>query len=60
MKFASPSAWIELLSENSVLDKISNVYQTGVQNGYVLKWNSGTARWEANAESKVFIFNGCR
>ena len=51
MKFASPSAWIELLSENSVLEKISNVYQTGVQNGYVLKWNSGTARWEANAES---------
>ena len=50
MKFASPSAWIELLSENSVLEKISNVYQTGVQNGYVLKWNSGTARWEANAE----------
>ena len=51
MKFASPSAWIEVLSENSVLDKISNVFQTGVQNGYVLKWNSGTARWEANAES---------
>ena len=51
MKFASPSAWIELLSENSVLEKISNVYQTGVQNGYVLKWNSGTARWEANAET---------
>ena len=51
MKFASPSAWIEVLSENSVLEKISNVYQTGVQNGYVLKWNSGTARWEANAES---------
>ena len=44
--------WIEVLSENSVLDKISNVFQTGVQNGYVLKWNSGTeARWEANAES---------
>ena len=51
MKFASPSAWIEVLSENSVLDKISNVFQTGVQNGYVLKWNSGTARWEAGAES---------
>ena len=51
LKYATPSAWIEVLSENSVLDKISNVVQTGVANGYVLKWNSGTARWEANAES---------
>ena len=51
LKFATPGAWVEVLSENSLLEKISNVFQTGVANGNVLKWNSSTARWEAGAET---------
>ena len=43
---------VEVLSENSLLEKISNVFQTGVANGNVLKWNSSTARWEAGAETR--------
>ena len=51
LNLLSPIEQVEVLSENSLLEKISNVFETGVANGNVLKWNSSTGRWEAGAET---------
>tara|TARA_B100000902_G_scaffold377481_1_gene409737 strand:- start:2011 stop:3780 length:1770 start_codon:yes stop_codon:yes gene_type:complete len=43
---ASGSGWIELLSENSGIENISNVSTTSIANGQGLVWNSSTTKFE--------------
>jgi len=43
---ASSSGWIELVSENSGIEKLSNVSTTSIANGQGLVWNSSTTKFE--------------
>ena len=43
---ASGSGWIEVVSENSGIEKLSNVSTTSIANGQGLVWNSSTTKFE--------------
>ena len=43
---ASGSGWIEVITENSAVENLSNVNTTGIANGQGLVWNSSTTRFE--------------
>jgi hypothetical protein len=46
---ATASGWVELITENSNIQNLSNVNTTGINGGEVLKWNSSTTRFEPSA-----------
>ncbi len=46
---ASGSGWIELLSENSAVENLSNVNTTGIADGQGLVWSSSNTRFEAGS-----------
>ena len=48
---ATQSGYVNILTENDSVSRHADVFTTGIQNGYVLKWVSGNGRFEAQAES---------
>jgi hypothetical protein len=46
---ATASGWVELITENSGIQGLSNVNTTGINNGEVIKWNASTTRFEPSA-----------
>ncbi len=44
---ADTGGWVKLLDENTTITQISGVFTTGIADNYMLKWNSGNARFEA-------------
>ncbi len=45
---ATAAGWVELITENSNIQGLSNVNITGINNGEVIAWNSSTTRFEPN------------
>ena len=45
---ATAAGWVELITENSNIQGLSNVNTTGINNGEVIAWNSSTTRFEPN------------
>jgi hypothetical protein len=48
---ATQSGYINILTENDSVSRHADVFTTGIQNGYILKWVSANGRFEAQAES---------
>jgi len=46
---ATAAGWVELITENSNIQGLSNVNITGINNGEVIAWNSSTTRFEPSA-----------
>jgi len=53
---ATTSGWVEMLTENSSADDISNVSMTGITDGQVLAWNSSTTKFEPTAAASATPF----
>ena len=53
---ATTAGWVELLTENSSADDISNISLTGITNGQVLAWNSTTTKFEPTAAASATPF----
>jgi len=44
---ADTGGWVKLLDENTTITQISGVFTTGIADNYMLKWDSGQARFES-------------
>lgn len=44
---ADTGGWVKLLDENTSITQISGVFTTGIADNYMLKWDSGQARFES-------------
>ena len=53
---ATSSGWVEMLTENSSADDISNISMTGIADGQVLAWNSSTTKFEPTAAASATPF----
>ena len=45
--YADAGGWVKLLDENTTITQISGVFTTGIADNYMLKWDSGQARFES-------------
>ncbi len=68
---ADTGGWVKLLDENTTITQISGVFTTGIADNYMLKWDSGQARFESvplpiqsaaeidvtNSGSGAYLFN---
>ena len=68
---ADAGGWVKLLDENTSITQISGVFTTGIADNYMLKWDSGQARFESvpqpiqsaaefdvtNSGSSAYLFN---
>ena len=50
---ASSSGWVNILTENDSIDRLSNVNITGIADGYILQWSSAQARFNAVANASA-------
>ena len=53
---ATTSGWVEMLTENSSADDISNISMTGITDGQVLAWNSSTTKFVPTAAAAATPF----